>query len=78
MTHITIELDEPMSAALGDLAERYGRPVPALVGEALEAWLDVQSGHLDEILAGLAEAERGEFVSRQEIQRIVDGADHDR
>ncbi len=73
MTHITIELDDPTSAALGDLAERYRRPMAALVGEALDAWLDVQSAHLDDIRAGLAEAERGKAVSREEIDRIVKG-----
>jgi predicted transcriptional regulator len=76
--HLTVKLDDAAATAFGALAAQSGQPVEALVNEALAAWLDVQSGHLADIQAGLAEADRGEFVSSEDIAAIVAGSDRAR
>ena len=72
---VTIELEEQTLSALDALAARIDRPRSVLVNEALENWLAIQKWQLEQIEAGIAEADRGEFVSDEEIARIVAGHD---
>ena len=68
---VTFELEEATLSALDAYAARIDRPRSTLVNQALEEWLALQKWHLEEIEAGIAEADRGEFVSDEEIARIV-------
>ena len=68
---VTFELEEETLSALDAYAARIDRPRNTLVNQALEEWLAVQKWQLEEIEAGIAEADRGEFVADEEIARIV-------
>ena len=68
---VTFELEEETISALNAYAARIDRPRSTLVNQALEEWLALQKWQLEEIEAGIAEADRGEFVSDEEIDKIV-------
>ena len=68
---VTFELEEETISALNAYAARIDRPRSTLVNEALEEWLALQKWQLEEVEAGIAEADRGEFVSDEEIDKIV-------
>ncbi|HVL70280.1 MAG TPA: hypothetical protein VM434_00170 [Beijerinckiaceae bacterium] len=71
----TIQLDEKTSSALGALAARLDRSPTSLVQEAIEEWLAFQRAQIEEIEAGIADAEAGRFVTDEEIARIAAGID---
>lgn len=71
MSALTIQVDEAVFSALGEFATRFDRPLDSLVSEALDQWLALQKRDIDQIEAGIAEADRGEFVSDEEIARIL-------
>ena len=72
---ITIELKEETLSALDAFAAKLDQSRDALVGQALEEWLSLQDWRLEEIEAGIADADAGRFVSDEEIARIVAGHD---
>lgn len=72
----TVRLDESAANAFGELATRYGEPVDVLVNEALAGWLDVQAGHLAAIRTGLAQLDRGETFTQEEME--IFAASYDR
>lgn len=71
MTPVTIQLDDKVLGELDALAAQIQRPRDELLSEAVEGYLAFQQEQIEEIKAGLAEADRGEFVSDEEIERIV-------
>ncbi|MGA0594455.1 CopG family ribbon-helix-helix protein [Enterovirga sp. CN4-39] len=69
--HLTVKLDGATATALGEFAARYGQSIDGIVNEALTGWLDVQEGHLAAIREGLAQLDRGESVSQEEMEKLA-------
>jgi predicted transcriptional regulator len=69
--HVTVTLDETAATAFGELSAQSGEPVNVLVNEVLAGWLDVREGQLAAIRAGLAQLDRGDTVSHEEMERLA-------
>lgn len=67
---VTFELDDETLSALDDYAARVERPRSALVNEALAEWLAFQKSQVEEIEAGLADADAGRFASDEEVAAV--------
>jgi predicted transcriptional regulator len=67
---ITIEFDEETLTVLDGFAASMELSRGALIKLAIEEWLTAQTWNIAEIEAGLAEADRGEFVSHEEIAAV--------
>jgi predicted transcriptional regulator len=70
MTAITIQLDDKVLGELDALAAKVERPREELLGEAVVDYLAFQHSQIEEIEAGLAEADRGEFASDEEVAAV--------
>jgi predicted transcriptional regulator len=68
---VTIDLDEPVLEALDRAAEQRGRSRADIIAEAVRDYLETQRWQLEKIKAGIAAANRGDFASEDEIERIV-------
>lgn len=68
---ITIDFEEETLTALDAFAARMEQSRDGLIKLALEEWLAAQAWELAEIEAAIAEADRGEFVSDEEIAKIA-------
>ena len=66
----TVRLDEETLAALDRLAERTERPRSWLVTRAVEEYLSVNEWQIARIEEGIADADRGDFASDEEMERI--------
>lgn len=68
---LTVELDDETAQALDRLAEQTDRTRESLVNEAVRDYLALDASQLAEIADAIKEADRGEFVTREEIERII-------
>lgn len=68
---ITIDLDERTLTALDGFAANMEQSRSGMINLALQEWLAAQVDFVAQVEAGLAEADRGEFVSEEEIARIL-------
>lgn len=68
---VTLELDDDVLTSLDRLAEQTERSRADLVQDALQNYLALQNWQLKKIAAGLAAADRGDFVGDDEIARIA-------
>ena len=68
---LTVELDDETAQALDRLAEQTDRTRESLVNEAVRDYLALEASQLAEIADAIKEADRGEFVTREEIERII-------
>lgn len=68
----TINVRVPLSVyqQLEDLAKATARTKSFVTLEALSTYLNTQSWQVQDIEAGLAEAERGEFASDAEVNKV--------
>lgn len=57
---------------LSRMAGNQGRSTEALVEEAVERMLDYDEWFVREVDAGIAAAERGEFVEHDEVAKIIE------
>ncbi len=64
---VTLRLDRARRQALDVLARAAERDRDALIEEAIDAYLAVQSRHVAHIEQGLRQAEAGEFASDEEL-----------
>ena len=69
---VTIELDTGTLAALDELAAKAAQPRDWLMRRALEDYVALQAWQVAKIEAGLAQADRGEFATEDELNRIED------
>lgn len=69
---VIIELDVGTLAALDELAAKAAQPRDWLVRRALEDYVALQAWQVAKIEAGLAQADRGEFVSDDELDLVED------
>jgi predicted transcriptional regulator len=66
----TVRLDEKTLDALDRLAEKTERSRSWLVTQAVETYVELNAWQLEKIEAGLRAADRGEFASEQEVQKV--------
>jgi predicted transcriptional regulator len=67
---VTLELDDETLQALDHLANRTERSRTEIISDAVRGYIEVQEWQLAKIQAGIAAADRGDFVSEEEIERI--------
>ena len=67
---LNIRLPEATHTRLAQLTKSTGRTKSFLAIEALNAYLDQQAWQIAEVTDGMAEAERGEFASDEEMSAI--------
>ncbi len=67
---VTIDFDEQTLTALDGFAARMEQSREGLIKLALDEWLAAQAWEVAEIEAAIAEADRGEFVSDEEIAAV--------
>jgi predicted transcriptional regulator len=68
---ITLRLDGALRGKLDKLAKATKRSRSFLAAEAIRDYVALNSWQIEEIHKGLAEAERGDFASEKEVQRVA-------
>ena len=66
----TIRLDDEMLAKLDALAADTERSRSWLATKAIENYVELNAWQVEQIKAGLAEADRGEFVTEADLDAI--------
>ena len=66
----TIRLDDETLAKLDALAANTERSRSWLATKAIETYVELNAWQVEQIKAGLAEADRGEFVSEADLDAI--------
>lgn len=66
----TIRLDDEMLAKLDSLAADTDRSRNWIAAKAIESYVELNAWQIEQIKAGLAEADRGEFVSEADLDAI--------
>ncbi len=67
---LNLRISPELHRSLALLTKATGRSKSYLAVEALEAYLEDQSWQIQDIEAGIAEAQRGEFATSEEVQSI--------
>ena len=68
---LTLRLDSNLKKQLDKLANATQRSKSFLAAEAIREYLSLNDWQIEEIKKGLKEADRGEFASEQEVQRVI-------
>lgn len=71
MTAFTVRLPDEVAVKLDQLAEKLDRSRSYMAARAIEDFVAREEWQLAEIEAGLAEADRGEFGTPEELANIV-------
>jgi len=71
MNAFTVRILEETSNKLDELAVKMDRSRSFLAAKAIEEFVAREAWQLAEIEAGLAEANRGEFASDAEVERVL-------
>lgn len=66
-----IHLNPELQAKLNRVASELGRDTQSLVHEAVERFIDYDEWFLREVEAGLAAADRGEFIEHEDIGKLI-------
>ena len=66
----TIRLDDEMLARLDALAADTDRSRNWIAAKAIESYIELNAWQIEQIKAGLAEADRGEFVTEADLDAI--------
>ena len=67
---LSMQLPEDLAAQLGELAQAVGQSTQGLALQALRDFVAQEQWQLAEIRKGLAEADRGEFASEEEMRAL--------
>ncbi len=67
---IEVELDEAQVARLDVLAAETNQPRNLLLKEAIERFVAFQSAHIAHIREGIAQLDRGEHATEEELDAI--------
>jgi len=70
MNAITVHLPDETAARLDRLADKLSKPADSVAAEAIEDFLAREEWQMAEIEAGLAEADRGEFATEDEVNTV--------
>lgn len=68
----TVRIDPHKQKQLDALAKQLDRSRNYLVNQAIDEFLDVYGWQIEQIETGLAEAQRGAFVSDDDMERMFD------
>lgn len=71
MVAFTVRLDDEKARKLDQLASRLDRSRSWLAAQAIDDYLAREEWQIAEIEAGLAEADRGDFASPEDLARVV-------
>ena len=71
MTAFTVRVPNETAAKLDQLAEKLDRSRSYVAAQAIEDFIAREEWQLAEIEAGLAEADRGEFASAEDVANVV-------
>ncbi|MGF0538053.1 CopG family ribbon-helix-helix protein [Agrobacterium sp. ES01] len=71
MNQITVVIPEETAARLDRLAEKLARSSDSVAADAIRDFVAREEWQLEEIEAGLAEAERGDFASDDEVHAVL-------
>jgi predicted transcriptional regulator len=69
-TAISVRLSDEMKERLDSLAAIIGRSRNHVIVDALQRYLDEEAWQLEEIRAGLAEADAGVFATPEEVEAV--------
>jgi predicted transcriptional regulator len=65
---ISFRIESDKVSALDELADSLDRDRTYLLAEAVEAYLDTQQWQIEEIRAGLAEADAGQVIDHRKVK----------
>jgi predicted transcriptional regulator len=68
---ISFRLESDKVSALDTLANSLDRDRSYLLGEAVQAYLDTQQWQLEQIRAGIAEADAGRVVNHRRVKAMA-------
>ena len=68
---LSFRIDSDKVGALDALAEALERDRSYLLNEAVSAYLDVQQWHIDQIKAGLRQADAGKLIDHAEVKKSI-------
>lgn len=71
MTAFTIRVPDDIADRLNQLAQKLDRSRSYVAAQAIEDFVSREEWQLAEIEAGIAEADRGEFASDDDVARVV-------
>lgn len=71
MVAFTVRLDDDKARKLDRLASRLDRSRSWVAAQAIDDYLAREEWQIAEIEAGLAEADRGDFASADDLARVV-------
>ena len=66
----TIRLDDEKLAKLDALAADMDRSRSWIAAKAIESYVELNAWQIEQIKAGIAEADRGEFATEEELDAI--------
>ena len=69
---VSFRTDQKMVKQLDSLAKRQRRDRTQLIDEALENYIETQQWQMEEIKAGIREADAGKFASDEEARAVFD------
>ncbi len=75
---LSLRISEQKAREIETLAKATDRSKSWLLEQALDAYLETQSWQVARIERGLAEIDRGEAVSHEEVAEWLSGWGHDR
>jgi predicted transcriptional regulator len=68
---VSFRLESDKVSALDALADSLARDRTYLLGEAVQAYLDTQHWHLEQIRAGIAEANAGQVIEHRKVKAMA-------
>ena len=68
----TIRLDDEMLAKLDALAADTDRSRSWIAAKAIEAYVELNAWQINRIKDGIAQADRGEFATDEEVRTVFD------
>ncbi|NTJ66479.1 ribbon-helix-helix protein, CopG family [Agrobacterium rhizogenes] len=71
MTSFTIRVPDEVADRLTQIAQKLDRSRSYMAAQAIEDFVSREEWQLAEIEAGIAEADRGEFASDDDVARVV-------
>ncbi|WP_320197954.1 CopG family ribbon-helix-helix protein [Agrobacterium sp. rho-13.3] len=71
MTAFTIRVPDEVADRLNEIAQKLDRSRSYMAAQAIEDFVSREEWQLAEIEAGIAEADRGEFASDEDVARVV-------
>lgn len=68
---LSFRIDSDKVGALDALAEALDRDRSYLLNEAVSAYLDVQEWHIEQIKAGLRQADAGKLIDHADVRKTM-------